>query len=239
VTSGLSILAQTAVEAVGLSKSIDDRPILRDIDLTVAAGEYVALMGGNGAGKTTLLRILSTLVPPSSGRLSMASCVLPRSANLARSRIGFVSHQSMLYRDLTARENLEFFARLHGVANVQERVEQLLIRVGMISRADDLVKTFSRGMTQRISIARAIVHEPQVLLADEPFAGLDAGGVEAVEELLAEMHSAGKTVLLVNHDLPQSLRLVQRVIVLRNGRINVDSPSQLLNHETVQAALAA
>jgi heme ABC exporter ATP-binding subunit CcmA len=242
MTGVLSISAATlppAVEAVGLGKWIDDRPILRDINLTVPSGQYVALMGGNGAGKTTLLRILSTLVPPTSGRLSMAGCALPRSANAARAHIGLVSHQSMLYRDLTARENLEFFARLHGVPNPAQRVDELLIRVGMIGRADDVVKTFSRGMTQRVSIARAMVHEPDVLLADEPFAGLDAGGAAAVEELLAELHGAGKTILLVNHDVTQSLRLVQRIIVLRGGRIALDRPAPVADAATVLAAAAA
>jgi len=217
-TFSISASFPAAIETAGLGKWIDDRPILRDVHLTIGRGEYVGLLGGNGAGKTTLLRILSTLIPPGSGRLSVAGCELPRMASKARAHVGLVTHQSMLYRDLTARENLEFFAKLHGVRHASQRVEEILQRVGMSARADDLVKTFSRGMTQRISIARAIVHEPDVLLADEPFAGLDESAAAAVEELLAELNAAGRTILLVNHDVEQTLRLVRRVVVLRVGR---------------------
>ena len=231
--------APPAVQAVGLSKSIDDRPILREINLTIPSGEYIALMGGNGAGKTTLLRILSTLAAASAGQLCIAGHALPRSAAAARARIGFVSHQSMLYRDLTARENLELLARLHGVPNPHMRVEDLLRRVGMIDRADDLVKTFSRGMTQRVSIARALLHRPEILLADEPFAGLDAGGVAAVEQLLADLHEAGKTIVLVNHDLNQSLHLAGRIVVLRGGRIALDQPAKIADAADLWTALAA
>ena len=228
-----------AVEAVGLGKWIDDRPILREINLTIPAGQYIALVGGNGAGKTTLLKILSTLIAPSAGQLIVAGHEIPRHANAARARIGLVSHQSMLYRDLSARENLEFFARLHGVPDASRRANELLTRVGMIDRADDLVKTFSRGMTQRVSIARAVVNEPDIVLADEPFAGLDANGALAVEQMLADLHSAGKTIVLVNHDLTQSLRLVQRVIVLRGGRLALDQPANVADAADLSSALAA
>ena len=232
-------LTPSAVEAVGLGKWIDDRPILREINLTIPAGQYIALVGGNGAGKTTLLKILSTLIAPSAGRLIVAGHEIPRHANAARARLGLVSHQSMLYRDLSARENLEFFARLHGVPDASRRAEELLTRVGMIDRADDLVKTFSRGMTQRVSIARAVVHEPDIVLADEPFAGLDANGALAVERMLADLHSAGKTIVLVNHDLTQSLRLVQRVIVLRGGRLALDQPANIADAADLSSTLAA
>lgn len=216
-----------AVFCRALDKSLDDRPILRDINLAIACGEFLAILGNNGAGKTTLLKILATLSAPTAGELQLFGQSLPRHAAAARARLGLIGHQSMLYRDLTARENLLFFARLYGVKNPREHADDLLNSVGMYSRADDAVKTFSRGMTQRIAIARALIHDPDMLLADEPFAGLDVAGADAVERLLSAQHQAGKTVVLVNHDVGQSLRLAQRVLLLRAGRLVVDQPARL------------
>ena len=166
--------------------------ILRGIDLDISAGEFVAILGNNGAGKTTLLKMLATLSPPTSGELRLFGQLLPRHAAAARARLGLIGHQSMLYRDLSARENLLFFARLYRVKNPREKTDELLNWVGMFSRADDAVKTFSRGMTQRVSIARALIHDPDMLLADEPFAGLDVAGADAVERLLSAQHQSGE-----------------------------------------------
>lgn len=235
--------AETAVDDVvsclALNKSLDDRAILRGIDLTIASGEFVAILGNNGAGKTTLLKMLATLSMPTSGELRLFGQLMPRHAAAARARLGLIGHQSMLYRDLTARENLLFFGRLYGVNNVGNRADELLSWVGMSSRDDDAVRTFSRGMTQRIAIARALIHDPDILLADEPFAGLDVAGADAVERLLSAQHQAGKTVVLVNHDVGQSLRLAQRVLLLRGGRLAVDQPARLndlqdLHHQLSQ-----
>jgi heme exporter protein A len=151
--------------------------------------------------------------------------------------LGLIGHQSMLYRDLTARENLELFARLYAVKSPGRRAEELLSIVGLLHRADDAVKTFSRGMSQRVSIARALVHEPDLLLADEPFAGLDVPGAAAVERLLTDLHAAGKTIIMVNHDVVQSLRLAERVIVLGGGSIAIDQQARVADAPAILAAL--
>jgi ABC-type multidrug transport system ATPase subunit len=229
--------ATLAVAAVGLGKTVDERPVLNNIDLSIPAGEYVVILGINGAGKTTLLKIISTLMPPSAGSLQLFGLPVPKHAAKARSRLGMIGHQSMLYRDLTARENLELFARLYGIVSPRQRAEELLTIVGMIDRADDAVKTFSRGMSQRVSIARALVHDPDLVLADEPFAGLDVPGAAAVERLLDDLHLAGKTIVMVNHDVTQSLRLAERVIVLGGGTIAIDQPARTTDAPAILAEL--
>jgi heme exporter protein A len=205
-----------------LSKSIDERPVLRGIDLDVEAGSYVALLGANGAGKSTLLKIIATLIPPSSGEVDLFGKKLGRDGNELRRRIGFISHNSMLYRDLSARENLEFFAKLYGLTDPPRRARKMLEMAGLWNRANDPVKTFSRGMVQRAAIARALIHDPELVLADEPFSGLDAPSIESLEQLFADLNEAGKTIILVNHDIEQSLRLAQRAVILRGGQIVIN-----------------
>jgi heme exporter protein A len=223
--------AAIPVKAEGLGVAIDGRAILADIDLEVGAGEYVAVLGANGAGKSTLLKVLATLTHASTGRLHLFGRRIGGGGDCRalRARIGLIGHQSMLYRDLTARENLEFFAKLYGVPRPAERAGRLLEAMGLESRADDPVKSFSRGMVQRVAIARAIVHDPQLILADEPFDGLDAPSVASTEALLAHFHRVGKTLILVNHDIEQSLRLAPRAVVLRRGRVVVDGATRNLN----------
>jgi ABC-type multidrug transport system ATPase subunit len=233
-----SASAPPVIHAVNVSKTLDDRPVLRNINLSIAAGEYVAILGINGAGKTTLLKMLATLTAPSAGQLRLFGLPLPKSATAARARLGLIGHQSMLYRELTARENLELFAKLHGVPHPAARAAELLRIVGLSNRADDPVKIFSRGMTQRVSIARALVHEPDLILADEPFAGLDVPGTRAVEHLLGDLHQAGKTVVMVNHDVPQSLRLAGRVIVLRDGTVGEDQATSAISSNDIFAGMS-
>jgi len=215
-----------AVEAVDLCKLIDERPVLRDVTFRVNGGEFVAVLGANGAGKSTLLKIMATLVAPSSGDLRLFGRSLGKDSRAARKDIGLIGHQSMLYRDLSPLENLEFFARLYGVKDPAGRSRRLLEAVGLAHRANDAVATFSRGMTQRVAIARALLHEPQLILADEPFAGLDAPSTAAVEELLGHLHWRGRTIFLVSHDVEQSLRLAERVVVLRGGTLAADRPAK-------------
>lgn len=229
--------AAFAVTAWQLSKRIDDRPVLEDVNFALRAGRSVALLGANGAGKSTLLRILATLVAPSSGELWLFGKPVSRDGAAARARIGLIGHQSMLYRDLSARQNLEFFCRLYGIRKPRERAESLLDSVGLIDRADDPIKTFSRGMTQRAAIARALVHNPDLLLADEPFDGLDAPSSGVLEELLQGLQAAGKTLVLANHDIHQSLRLTDRTIVLREGTIVIDEASRDLSTAAVIAEM--
>ncbi len=222
-----------AVRAVGVHKVLDDRPILRDLTFDLPAGCYATLLGANGAGKTTLLRMLSTLTTPSRGELEIFGRSTRRQGTLIRAKIGLIGHQSMLYRDLSALENLIFFGRLHDLPEPSARAMDLLEFVGLADRAHDAVKTFSRGMVQRVSIARALLHEPRLLLADEPFAGLDAPSADTVERLMAQLNAEGMAVILANHDVRQSLRLAERVIVLRKGRLALDVPAEEVSAEDV------
>ena len=223
----------SCIHAADICKSIDDRPILRNIDLEIPSGQFVALLGANGAGKSTLLRILSTLLPPTAGSLELFG-LSARAATLgARARIGLIGHQSMLYADLTALENLEFFGKLYNVAAPQNRALHLLTILGLAQRANDRVKSFSRGMAQRVSIARALMHNPDLLLADEPFAGLDAPSAANLERVLTSLHNAGKTIILANHDIAQSLRLADRAVLLVKGRKFVDAPASSLDADHV------
>jgi heme ABC exporter ATP-binding subunit CcmA len=217
-----------AVRTIKLGKTLDERVILREIDLEMGVGEFVALLGANGAGKSTLLRILSSLMPPSEGHVELFGETLTRNAVALRRRIGLIGHQPMLYRDLSARENLRFFATLYDLNEPDNRVDRMVRMVGLIDRADDPVKTFSRGMTQRVSIARALLHDPQLILADEPFAGLDAPSIQSLENLFQRLSDAGRTIILVNHDIEQTLRLAERAIVLRQGRVVLDQPTHRL-----------
>jgi heme exporter protein A len=199
--------AATAAEADGLGRAYGERVALRDVSFTLAPGATLAVFGANGAGKTTLLRILAGLLRPHAGRAT----VLGDRPEHTRGRIGLLAHEPMLYRDLTVRENLRFHARLHGVGF--ERVEALLEQVGLGLRADDTVRTLSRGMTQRAAICRAVLHEPALLLLDEPFANLDPGGAAAVAPLLT-----GPARVLISHDADQGLAQADHVLGLRGGR---------------------
>jgi len=231
------VASSPAVRAVGVHKVLDDRPILRDLTFELPAGCYATLLGANGAGKTTLLRMLSTLTTPSRGELEIFGRNTRRQGMLIRAKIGLIGHQSMLYRDLSALENLIFFGRLHDLPEPGVRAMDLLEFVGLADRAHDAVKTFSRGMVQRVSIARALLHEPRLLLADEPFAGLDAPSADTVERLMAQLNGEGMAVILANHDVRQSLRLAERVIVLRKGRLALDAPADEVSAEEVLAEI--
>jgi heme exporter protein A len=223
-----------------LCKRIDERAVLDAIDLQVSRGQFVTLLGANGAGKSTLLKVLATLTPPTSGELRLfGKPGTGQDARAARARIGMIAHQPMLYRDLSARENLEFFARLYGVPDPRGRARQLLDVIELSRRADDPVKTFSRGMTQRVAIARALVHDPGLLLADEPFDGLDAPSVATLEQLLTDLREQGTTVILANHSIDQSLQLADQAIVLRGGRVVIDEPSRSLRATDVLAEMEA
>ncbi|MDY7107316.1 MAG: ABC transporter ATP-binding protein [Planctomycetota bacterium] len=228
-----------AVRVQSLSKVIDDRPILHEISFEVPDGRYVALLGANGAGKSTLLKVLATLILPTAGEVFFFGRSQSRDTVGLRSKLGMIGHGAMLYRDLTALENLVFFGRLYRVADPGARARELLEYVGLASRADDPVKTFSRGMVQRVSIARALMHDPDLLLADEPFAGLDAPSRAMLEAFLERLHDEGKTIILANHDIAQSLALAGQVLVLRAGRLVVDRLTNGLEPDTILAEVAA
>lgn len=208
-----------AIAVAGLEKSYRDWPVLWDLDLTLPWGETLSLFGANGAGKTTLLRILSTAVRPDAGAVRIAGRDLRRQTAAARRRIGVVAHRSFLYEDLTPAENLAYYARLYGIPDRATRVAAALERVGLSARAHHRVRALSNGMQKRAAIARAILHQPDVLLLDEPEAGLDRESRRILGELLAEWTAGGRSVALATHDLELGLEWGHRAGVLHGGRV--------------------
>ena len=202
-----------AIALEGLERRFGDRPALRGVSVRVGEGQTLAVFGANGAGKTTLLRVLATLLRPHAGSVSVLGASLPGEAWKVRARVGFVGHEPLLYADLTARENLLFHARLHGVD--ASRAERLLREVGIDGRAGDPVRELSRGMVQRLAAARAVLHDPAVLLLDEPRAGLDPAAAEHLEPLIGR--ASGRTRVLVTHDVDRGLREADVVLGLRAG----------------------
>ena len=205
----------------GLERRFGDRPALRGISVTVGEGQTLAVFGSNGAGKTTLLRVLATLLRPDAGTVRVLGASLPDEAWKARGRIGFLGHEPLLYQDLSARDNLLFHARLHGVE--ASRVDELLGTVGMARRARDPVRELSRGMVQRIAAARAVLHDPPLLLLDEPRAGLDPAAAEKLDPLIGR--ASGRTRVLVTHDTERGLHEADAVLGLRAGSAVVAGPA--------------
>ena len=194
---------------------------LKGVDFAVQTGSCVALFGSNGAGKTTLLRVLAGLLRPTSGRVELLGTPLPGSPGLRR-RIGVVAHDSFLYPDLSAAENLRYYARLYGVSDAT-RISRLLADFGLEAVAHRAVRTYSRGMLQRLSLARAILHGPELLLLDEPFAGLDPAVSALLEQTLRSLHASGATIIFSSHDLDAGLRIAHRAVIMSGGRIAWDS----------------
>jgi heme ABC exporter ATP-binding subunit CcmA len=203
----------------GLSKSFGLKPILRKVDLQVYAGERVALLGANGTGKTTLLRILACLTRATAGTVTIAGLDLALQTREVRRGIGFVAHQPYLYEELTALENLLFFARMYDVERPQERALALLARVGLSKKARERASSLSRGQTQRLALARALLHAPSFLLLDEPETGLDQDGRALLRSLLAEHRARGGTTLFTTHELEHGIAQSDRVIMLHHGRV--------------------
>jgi heme ABC exporter ATP-binding subunit CcmA len=212
------------VEARSLSRRYGRFWALRDLDMELVAGEAVALLGANGAGKSTLLSLLCTLSRPSSGELKLMGLNPQKQAAEVRSNLGYVAHQTLLDDALTARENLRYYAALFGVDRSEERIESRLTQMGLIERAEDEVEGFSRGMRQRLSLARALLHDPKLLVLDEPFTGLDAPGCRDLATALAREKEQGCALILATHQLEQVLPWCDRVMVLHLGR-KVDEDS--------------
>lgn len=190
---------------------------LDGIDLEIPGGA-LALLGPNGAGKSTLLRVVATLTRPTRGRIFIRGVDARKEPERVRADIGLISHQTLLYEDLTAGENLRFYGRLYGLVDLKERVRQALAEVGLSGREHDRVRGFSRGMKQRLAVARATLHQPAILLLDEPFAGLDAAACAMLSERLRQLRREGCTVILVTHDLQRCLDLADRFAILNRGR---------------------
>lgn len=202
-----------------LVKAFGNRAVLKGVDLHVAEGEFLTLVGPNGAGKTTLMNVISTLSKPTGGRVRMAGYDLGGAAIEIRRRIGLVSHKTLLYDDLSAEENLRFYVRMYDVPDADARIETVLRRVGLWGRQRDPVRTYSRGMQQRLAIARAMVHNPPILLLDEPDTGLDQHAAAMLTELLHEVGATRRTVLMTTHNLERGLELGDQVAILSGGRI--------------------
>ena len=211
------------IEVKKLVKRFGLKTVLRGVDLQVLPGEFVALLGPNGAGKTTFLRILASLSRPSLGTVDIAGYSLPRQAAAVRARLGVVSHMPLLYNDLTAEENLTFYARMYGITNYEIRITEVLEMVGLEQRRKDLVRTFSRGMQQRLAIGRAVLHDPDVVLFDEPYTGLDQDASSMLDGVLQTVASQGRTVVMTSHDLARAEDLATRFDILSRGVIAASS----------------
>jgi heme exporter protein A len=207
------------IEIRRLTKAFGSHTVLRDVSLTVGDGEFLTLVGPNGAGKTTLLRIVATLSRPTEGEVWLDGWNLADGVAEARRRIGFISHQPLLYGDLTAVENLRFFGRLYDLSGPSKRLDEVLAQVGLLERRRDPVRTFSRGMQQRLAIARAILHQPAVMLMDEPYTGLDQEAAAMLDQVMRIVGAASRTVLMTTHNLDRGLAMSDRVAILSGGRL--------------------
>ncbi len=219
----------------GLSKRFGHVRVLEDVSLDVHVGELLLLLGPNGAGKTTLTRILTTLTRAGRGTfLFRGESVTEKNRGALRREIGYISHQTFLYAHLTAAENLSFYGRLYGVHELDVRIGTMLERVGLAGVADRQVGTFSRGMQQRLSLARVLLTDPSILILDEPYTGLDPEGSRTLTKLLAGLKTESRAVLMITHDLEDCLEVADRIAVLHKGRIALDTPAEGLTLESAR-----
>jgi heme exporter protein A len=202
-----------------LVKRFGLKTVLRGLDFYVEEGQFVALLGPNGAGKTTFLRILASLSRPTLGEVRISGYQLPAQASAVRKRLGVVTHLPLLYGDLTAEENLRFYGKMYGIEDEVKRVSEVLELVGLSLRRKDLVRTFSRGMQQRLAIGRAVLHDPEVILFDEPHTGLDQDACMMLDDVLKNVAASGRTVVMTSHDLVRVADLASRFDVISQGKI--------------------
>jgi heme exporter protein A len=227
------------VRATGLTRAFAGTPVLSGVDLAVEGGELVALLGPNGAGKTTLLRILALLLRPHGGRLVLFGTDAATAPPALRRRIGYVGHESFCYPDLTAAENLAFYARLFGVPDAPARIAEMIAWAGLEAAARQPLRVYSRGMGQRLALARALLHGPDLLLLDEPFSGLDPQAVEALQRRLLALRAAGHSIVLTTHDLERAAPIATRIAILHRGRIAWAHDGQAPDVVVVAAAYRA
>jgi heme exporter protein A len=224
------------IEIHKLVKAFGNRVVLKGVDLTVSEGEFLILVGPNGAGKTTLMNVISTLTRPTGGWVHIAGYDLADGAVQLRRQIGLVSHKTLLYDDLSAEQNLRFYARMYEVDDADARIETVLRRVGLWGRQRDPVRTYSRGMQQRLAIARSMLHDPPILLLDEPDTGLDQHAAAMLTDLLHEVGATRRTMLMTTHNLERGLELGDRVAILAGGRIAYQADKSDLNADQFRSA---
>jgi heme exporter protein A len=217
MTVAISRTDPPLLEVAGLGRTFGARRAVVNVSFSLGAGECLALFGPNGAGKTTLLRVLAGLLKPSAGSARLSGIPLP-GGPVARSQVGLISHQTMLYDALSARENVAFAAGLHGIRD-RGRVNAALERMAVLDRAETPTRVLSRGMQQRVSIARAVVHSPHLVLADEPYNGLDESGARALTSLFRDLRAAGTTIIIVTHNLAEGLALATHAAVMKSGTL--------------------
>ena len=208
-----------AIQLHRLTKAFGHQVALRGVDLSLAEGEFLTLFGPNGAGKTTLIRIVASLTRPTAGTVHVRGQDLSKAATAVRRDIGLISHNPLLYGDLTPDENLRFFARMYDLPQARSRIDAALEQVGLVARRHDPVRTFSRGMVQRLAIARATLHDPAIMLLDEPYTGLDLQAADMLRAVLQELAAYNRTVILTTHDLEQGLEMCDRAAILHRGRV--------------------
>ena len=230
----MSVVIQTK----NLVKTYGLLPVLRKLNLEIERGQFVALLGPNGSGKSTLLRLLTGLSRPTAGGITVGGWSMPEEAAAVRAQMGMVSHKPLLYENLTATENLRFFAQLYNLPakQISKHIDDMLHRVGLEKRGDDLVRTFSRGMQQRLSIARALLHDPAILLFDEPYTGLDQVAAATLDELLDEARRSTQTIIMATHQLERAARTADRVVILSRGRVAYDDAGHTLDAMALMAA---
>lgn len=223
------------IEVENLTKVYGQLPVLKSVSFSIDKGEFVVLLGPNGSGKSTLLRLMSGLSRPTQGLIRIGGWVMPQEASAVRAQIGLVSHKSLLCPHLSARENLDFFARLYGIGRTerQRRIQDSLDQLGLHRRADSLVRTFSRGMAQRLGIARALLHQPPILLFDEPYSGLDQQASDRLDGLLQAQRD--RTIIISAHQLRPPPDWAERALILSRGQIAFDGSIQGIDSQQMTA----
>ena len=235
----VSQATQLAVKVEVVVKNFGETAVLRDLNLELPRGEITVLLGTNGAGKSTLLRILAMLTQIDSGTVSIFGADIATSGPAVRALTGSVLHSPMLYADMSVRENLMFFADMYRLENVDDLIAQTAIRVGIEPRIGDRVRTLSHGLQKRVALARALMHDPQLLLLDEPESGLDSQSVDRLDRILDEYRSSGRTVVMTTHNVEHALELADRAVVLFYGRVGFNSENPQLDREVIQEIYSA
>jgi len=217
-----------ALEVRDISRTFGARKALDGVSFDLPRGAFLSIFGPNGAGKSTLLKVLSTLTNPSKGKAAVLGLDVIDDAVPLRERIGFISHNPLLYPDLSAEENLEFFAEMYCIDNPKDRVRELLLAVELDHRRLDLVRTFSRGMTQRLSIARSLLHDPELIFLDEPYSGLDPHAMDILDGLIGRVRD-GRTFVMVSHDLTKGLELCSHALIIAKGKIVLFEDKEMID----------